>query len=235
MERGYTVAYDGLGLRIYDLMVHWWNDNYVWRCPSSFLNEFFSANVGQRHLDIGVGTGYFPAHHRQRVLQKGESWPQHLTLVDMNTLCLERSAARVGCPERTTTLQADVFEPIKLPAEDGAGPGTTASRKYDSISLMYLLHCLPPPCAKKATVFAHLKEHLKPDGTLFGATILGQRVEHNWFGRITMGLYNYKGIFGNSADDPEVFKNELRNEFDDVDAWVVGAVLVFRARKPKLT
>lgn len=50
-----------------------------------------------------------------------------------------------------------------------------------------------------------------------------------------MGLYNYKGVFGNHGDDPEVFKKELRNEFDDVDAWVVGAVLVFRARKPKLT
>ncbi|RAK95492.1 methyltransferase type 12 [Aspergillus ibericus CBS 121593] len=99
---------------------------------------------------------------------------------------------------------------------------------------MYLLHCLPPPCHRKATVFAHLKHHLTPEGTLFGTTVLGRGAHHNLLGRLTIRFYNWKGIFGNKDDSPDVLVKALENEFEEVETHVVGVVLLFRARKPRL-
>ncbi|PWY93431.1 hypothetical protein BO94DRAFT_342240 [Aspergillus sclerotioniger CBS 115572] len=230
MAKGYE-AYSSLLLQAYDILVHWFNDNYVWRCPLPVLNAFFSANVGPRHMDIGAGTGLFPLNHRDKMRQSSQDWPLHLTLVDMNTLCLQKAASRIGCPSKTTCVQADVFEPFAVPVAQSA---LAAPPKFDSISLMYLLHCLPPPSDHKATVFAHLKDHLTTEGTLFGATVLGTGAHHNLLGRLTIRFYNWKGIFGNKDDSPEVFVKALENEFEEVETHIVGVVLLFRARKPRL-
>ena len=77
--------------------------------------------------------------------------------------------------------------------------------RYDSISLFYLLHCLPGPLAAKAEKFARLKHKLQPDGVLFGATILWDEAGHNGFGRVLMNIYNKKGIFGNHHDTESGF------------------------------
>ncbi|GAQ37826.1 hypothetical protein AtubIFM55763_006765 [Aspergillus tubingensis] len=230
MPGGWEI-YSSITLTIYDIIVHWWNDNYVWRCPLPVLSSFFAANVGPRHMDIGVGTGLFPVQHREQMRQRHQEWPQHLVLVDMNPSCLQKSAERIDCPSKTECVQASVFEPFTVPAGQGS---LGASPKFDSISMMYLLHCLPPPTDHKATVFAHLKRHLTAEGTLFGATILGYGAQHNLLGRLTMRLYNWKGIFGNTDDNPEVFVKALENEFEEVETHIVGVVLLFRARKPRL-
>lgn len=104
------------------------------------------------------------------------------------------------------------------------------TRNFDSISLVYLLHCLAGPVSDKADIFRHLKEHLEDGGTLFGATVLGKGVRHNWAGRWLMRIYNRKGIFGNLDDGAEVFLEVLKECFDDVEARVEGVVLVFAAR-----
>ncbi|PWY85949.1 hypothetical protein BO70DRAFT_423065 [Aspergillus heteromorphus CBS 117.55] len=192
--------------------------------PPFVLHAFFVANTGSRHMDIGVGTGLFPAVYRDEMQHEGKQWPQQLTLVDMNTACLDKAAARMNCPEKTTVLQADIFEPIPVPAET----------KFDSITLMYLLHCLPPPSERKSTVFAHLKDNLTPERTLFGATVLGQEVHHNWIGRLWIMLYNWKGIFHNVDDTAQAFVKSLELELEEVDANVVGVVLLFRARNSRL-
>ena len=49
-----------------------------------------------------------------------------------------------------------------------------------------------------------------------------------------MRLYNWKGILGNADDSPEVFVKALEDEFEEVETHVVGVVLLFRARKPRL-
>ncbi|OJJ71090.1 hypothetical protein ASPBRDRAFT_602357 [Aspergillus brasiliensis CBS 101740] len=229
MPGGWEV-YSGLTLLPYDLAVHWFNDNYVWRCPLPVLSAFFAANAGPRHMDIGVGTGLFPAQHRDRMRKGHQEWPQQLTLVDMNPSCLQKAAARVDCPSKTECVQANVFEPFTVPA----GQGTLgASPKFDSISLMYMLHCLPPPTDRKAAVFSHLKHHLTAEGTLFGVTVLGYGAQHNLLGRLTLRFFNWKGIFGNADDSPEAFVRVLENEFEEVETHIVGVVLLFRARKPR--
>ena len=69
---------------------------------------------------------------------------------------------------------------------------------------------------------------------LFGATVLGKGVEHNWAGRFLMRIYNKKGIFGNLDDGAEVFLKELKANFEDVETEVKGVVLLFVARRPRV-
>lgn len=91
---------------------------------------------------------------------------------------------------------------------------------------------MPGTPERKAAIFGNLKNNLKEDGTLFGATVLGKGVEHNWAGKVLMNLYNNQGIFGNWDDDAEVFLKELKMHFEDVDAKIEGVVLLFTAKNP---
>ncbi|KAJ5901159.1 hypothetical protein N7504_007152 [Penicillium tannophilum] len=228
-----TVGYDwytGPVLQFYNLQV-WFNHNYVWRCSPSMLQSFFAANAGPRHMDVGPGTGVILVEHREAMAQKGVDWPQEIALVDMNPNCLEMAKNRLGTPERTTCVNANVFEPFVIPA---SGADDNTPRKFDSIALMNVLHTLPPPSQRKATVFKSLKKHLSPNGTLCGSTVLGRGVQHNLIGRLTMWIYNRNKIFENQNDSPEIFTQALKEEFEEVETTVMGAVLLFRARKPKL-
>ncbi|RAL07360.1 class I SAM-dependent methyltransferase [Aspergillus homomorphus CBS 101889] len=230
MSEGYD-CYTRTVLWMYDVQVHWFNDNFAWRCPRSVLQAFFDANAGPRHMDIGPGTGLFLADHRDKMKKKGVDWPEQLAFVDMNPNCLQAATARVGVPARTSCVKANVFEPFTIPPSK-AIPASNA--KFDSIALMYVLHCLPPPSQRKAQIFQHLKQHLTPNGTLFGATVLGKRASHNWVGQATIWFYNWNGIFGNLEDDADDFVKALKEEFDVVEANVVGVVLLFRATGPKV-
>jgi hypothetical protein len=48
-------------LRIYDLWMLAFSCRLSWRCPKSSMlaNYNYNYNLGRRHLDVGVGTGYF--------------------------------------------------------------------------------------------------------------------------------------------------------------------------------
>jgi hypothetical protein len=55
-------VYTPLSLRLYD----WWvlnlSNRYAWRCKTeSVLLEHFQQYIGVRHLEVGVGTGYYLA------------------------------------------------------------------------------------------------------------------------------------------------------------------------------
>ena len=128
---------------------------FFWRCSTTQVTlPFFRSHVRRTHLDIGVGTGYF--------LQHSHLAPDApITLCDLNANCLEKTKERLGRPD-LDCLHHDILEP--LPESVGS---------FDSISLMFLLHCLPPPQKRKCQVLCMLKHHLKPDGVLFGCTVLG--------------------------------------------------------------
>ncbi|RAH83245.1 hypothetical protein BO86DRAFT_398278 [Aspergillus japonicus CBS 114.51] len=95
MSEGYD-CYTRTVLWMYDVQVHWFNDNFAWRCPRPVLQAFFDANAGPRHMDIGPGTGLFLAEHRGKMQNKGVNWPQQLAFVDMNPNCLQAATARVN-------------------------------------------------------------------------------------------------------------------------------------------
>jgi hypothetical protein len=51
-------------------------------------------------------------------------------------------------------------------------------RRFDSIALNYVVHCLPASWPDKGVVFEHLKTMLNPGGTLFGATLVQVGIVH---------------------------------------------------------
>jgi SAM-dependent methyltransferase len=217
--------YTPLSLHLYDLWVLNFSGRFAWRCPTvSVLEPFFNANIGAHHLDVGVGTGYFPAF-----ASKDATKLKTLTLVDLNPNTLQTAAGRITRPERIRCVVADALSPLPLLQEDGTG------KRFDSISLMYLIHCLPGPAASKARVFANMKGHLVEGGILFGATVLGSfdsRVKHNWFGKTLLWVYNHVGIFDNYEDNEADFVKALEANFEEVEVFLVGCVLMFKVRKP---
>lgn len=206
-------------LWMYDFLVLTLFTNFIWRCATkTVLRPFFCANAGKRHMDIGVGTGYYPA----ALHQKEDDWPEHLTLVDLNSNCLEASAQRVGLPDRTSCITANVLDTFTLPDSE--------PEEFDSISLIFLLHCLPCRPAEKARIFTNLKPHLLPGGTVFGATVLGRGIKKTLLGSFGLWLLNnFFGSLTNWADGREDFLDALSAEYEEVEGHVVGYVLLFRA------
>ena len=212
VEAGQRV-YTPLMLRAYDLFVLGFSNRFVWRCRSAKMLERYDSHVGARHLDVGVGTGWFLDHC---------SWPvetPQITLLDLNENSLSAASDRIR-RYAPTTVQANVLDPVDL-----------GDARFDSIGANFLFHCLPGGLEwKAATVASNLRPHLVSGGVLFGSTILGRGVAHNWLGRRLMRLYNRKGIFSNVEDDLRGLEHGLATELTDVESEVVGTVALFAGR-----
>jgi hypothetical protein len=71
-----AAIYNPLILFLYDFWVLYISNTWAWGCSTkSVLRPFFDKHLKRRHLDIGVGTGYY--------LQNLPPTTQ-LTLVDLN-------------------------------------------------------------------------------------------------------------------------------------------------------
>ena len=212
VEAGQRI-YTPLVLRGYDLFVLGFSNRFAWRCPSAAMLERYDRYVRGRHLDLGVGTGWY--------LDRCQ-WPVHepaITLLDLNEHSLSAAARRLRryAPQ---TVRANVLE--ALPLDDA---------RFESASANYLLHCLPGQIESKArTLAGNVRLRLDPGGVFFGSTILGRGVSHTRLGRRLMRLYNSKGIFSNSDDDRDGLGRGLASELKDVEIEVVGAVALFTAR-----
>lgn len=210
-----AAIYSSLVLALYDAWVLGVSNGHAWQCPTrEVLLPFYGRHLGARHLDVGVGTGYYPAH-------SDLSRTTGITLFDLNPNSLHAAARRIGHPS-VHAVQGDVLAPA----------GALHGRQFDSISLFYLLHCLPGTPETKAAVFANLKQHLAPGGVLYGATILGDAAGHNGFGRALMKTYNAKGVFGNRADTLDGWRAALQRHFASVELEQRGKVALFAARGP---
>jgi hypothetical protein len=107
---------------------------------------------------------------------------------------------------------------------------------FDSISLMYILNCLPGTYPTKAShVAATLLPALAPgpDSTLYGVTILDRGVQKNLLGRYFAWLYNKKGMWFTRGDDAEGLKAGFSPYFEEVEVEIVGCTALFVCRGPK--
>jgi SAM-dependent methyltransferase len=205
--------YSPLLLASYDLFVLRFSNRFAWRCPWPRLLEAYDRHVSARHLDIGVGTGFFLDRCRWPVDQP------EITLLDLNPSSLAAAARRIRryVPR---TVQASALEPLPLGEE-----------RFDSVGLNFLLHCLPGPVEHKArAVVQGVTPHLAPGAVVFGSTVLGRGVHHNVVGGALMRLYNRKGVFSNLDDDREGLERALSADLSSVEVEVIGTVALFSAR-----
>jgi SAM-dependent methyltransferase len=199
-------------LRAYDAFVYGFNFPFVWRCPRSRLLALYAENVSARHLDIGVATGLLLDQCRFPVPNPD------ITLMDLNSSSLAAASRRLRryAPH---IHRANVLEPWGLP------PGSA-----DSVGLFNLLHCLPGSIPDKAVAFEHARAVLAPGGALFGVTILGSGVRHNWLARRELALANRRGVMSNLDDRLDDLRAALDRTFGTAEVTVTGSMALFRAR-----
>ncbi len=199
-------------LAIYDFVVLGISNRFLWKCPTSRLEEHYNKHVTANHLDVGVGTGYLLDRCRF------PSQNPRIALMDLNASALDFASRRIARYQPETHCR-NVLEPISL-----------AGGKFDSIGINYLLHCIPGTIGSKAVAFDHLKALMKPGAVIFGSTLLQGGVPRSWPARGLMDVYNRKGIFSNQHDDLEGLKQALEIRFSEVSVEVSGCAAIFSAR-----
>ena len=206
-----AAVYSPAALAVYDLFVLGFSNSFAWNCPSRLILDLYDRHVSSKHLDIGVGTGYFMNSCR---------FPPSPTiaLLDLNPNCLEKAAARLRRYAPTCHV-GNVLQPIDI-----------GSSGFGSIGLNYLLHCLPGDLKSKSIVFHNVKPLLKDGGVIFGSTILGRGVKHNFLARKLMRAYNSRGIFNNLYDSQEDLEAGLRANFNQCTIGIRGCVALFNAK-----
>lgn len=201
-------VYNPLVLSIYDLWVLQFSCSFVWRCSASRLLAHYNKHVTRRHLDVGVGTGYFLKHAEYPVASPD------VTLFDLNENSLRFASSRIAS-KNVTTVRGDVLEPNSLPRAH-----------FESIGLNFLFHCLPDGGAGKWRALDHLLPTLAEGGKLFGSTILADHLQ-NPAQRYLAGVYNKKGVFSNTQDTSFVLESELSRRFKNVEIEHEGVVGLF--------
>lgn len=210
-QKGQAI-YNKAVLKIYDLWVLGFSNKFLWKCKTINLERHFSKHLSHNHLDVGVGTGYF----LKKCLKKET---KRIALFDLNENSLNSAASKIKkySPEK---YRVNILEKIDLECEN-----------FDSISINFLLHCLPNSIKEKAVVFKHLRKYLNTGGIIFGSTILNHNIKKNFLAKKLMEKYNQKGIFDNREDSLEELEIELNRYFDNVEIEVIGCVAIFKAQK----
>ena len=167
-------------------------------------------NIRAKHLDIGVGTGYF----LDKVDWKTEN-PQ-ITLLDLNVNSLETSAHRIRRYKPVKVL-ANILKPLPKIGQ------------FESVGMNFLLHCLPGNISEKSIAFDHIKPALKAGAKVFGSTIIQGDAACSVAAKALMNFYYRKGIFSNSNDTFQELEKQLSTRFDTITFKRHGSVVLFEA------
>lgn len=207
-EAGQAV-YTKQTLAVYDFVVLGISNRFIWNCPTQRLVQHYDKMITANHLDVGIGTGYFLDR-----CQLPSSTPR-IALMDLNSNTLEFASQRIA-RYHPKTYRRNVLEPIDW-----------GERKFDSVGINYLLHCLPGTLESKSIALDYLKTLMNPDAVLFGSTILQGGTPNIWLARRLMTVYNKQGIFSNQQDNLEDLKSVLNQRFREVSVEVIGCVALF--------
>ncbi len=205
-------SYSKTILFFYDYFVLRFSCKYLWQCSKEIMLGFYNTHISALHLDVGVGTGYFPDQCNFPIAQPT------IHLLDLNPNSLQATATRIKRYHPIVHC-ADIMQPL-----------TSISTRFDSISISFLLHCLPGNMLSKECVFKNLIPLLNNGGIIFGATVLGQNNKTNFLAKQLMNFYNAKGIFTNHNDTIEDLEKILANNFNTYSVTQVGCTALFWGR-----
>lgn len=213
--RAGAAPYTRLFLNVYDLWVVKFSNSFGWRCNRDHFVDLYRQYIGHRHLEVGPGSGWALANIDLPA-------DIDLTLLDLNANSLTHTASRLDVA--VTRIQHDVLVPLD-----------TRVDTFDSVSINYVLHCLPGDWSTKAVALTNLARMLKPEGVLFGSTVIGVDQSFTVLGGALMFAYNKIGAFDNRRDDVPGLRRLLSDGFEHVEVTMVGNVAIFVARRPRTT
>jgi len=205
------VVFNQQMLKYYDRLLEF-SCNRLWRCPIHRTLELYKRHLSSNHLEVGVGTGYFLERSRFPGREP------RLALLDLSPHCLKHTATRLSryAPE---VYRANALAPIEL-----------SVRRFDSIALNYVLHCMPGTLSEKGIAFTNLKPLLNASGVLFGSTVLRHGVQCDFGAKAFMRLYNARKVFCNLGDSLADLRRALEASLHDVQIEVIGCVAQFSGR-----
>jgi ubiquinone/menaquinone biosynthesis C-methylase UbiE len=196
----------------YDLIVHHVVNRFFWRSPTQRLHDLYARHVSAHHLDVGVGSGFFLDKCRFPTDKP------HIALMDLSTSALKSARRRIARYENVKMVRCNVLEPIVF------------DERFDSIGLVYLLHCIPGSLEEKGVALGHLKRLLKPGGVLFGATILEDpAMKLRFHARFLSKQLRRHGVFANERDTHAGLESAMKSHFKDYEIAVQGNVATFVA------
>lgn len=207
-----AAPYRGVNLRLYDLFVLHFTSPRAWGCTADELSQMYRRHLSHDHAEVGVGSGYFLSNHGRT------DWTQ-VSLIDPNPATLQYVSRRLTTPAVNRHV-ADILDATTLPQQ-----------RYKSVGANYVLHCLDATGDSKRTAIANLARLTADDGTLFGATVLGD-AEHNRLGQVLMRICNATGAFNNTTDDEASLRQHLSAHFHTVHVERRRAVAMFTATGP---
>ncbi|KUI67558.1 Putative uncharacterized protein YbcY [Cytospora mali] len=216
-------------LPIYDAFVLSFSNAFAWRCSTkNVLLPLYREHLAHStsHLDVGVGTGYYPMNSLD--LLRGDTKTVLMDITPHTLTMVSNRLKNDAGLQQVEAIMHDATKPWDRPAH---------LPKFDSISVFYVFHCMAGSSIteKVDAVCGSLKYHLEPvKGVFYGATILGVEANHNVLGRLLMSLYNRKGIFGNVNDKESDLRDALKVHFQEVDVVREGKVALFTAKRPIL-
>jgi SAM-dependent methyltransferase len=210
IEAGHA-TYRPAVLRVYDWVALGLNSRFFWRCPAKYLQAHFDRHVSDNHLDVGVGSGYF----LDRTTFRSDT--PRIVLMDLNRNALDHAARRIA-RYRPRTIVHDALQPYRQELAP-----------FDSISINYLLHCVPGNLLQKAVILENLSALLNPGGVLLGTTILRHGVSVPICGRPMLWWLSRTGVFNNEADRLVDLKAMLARHFPRWELNVRGMVALFAA------
>jgi len=200
-------------LYFYDWVVFSFVAKFIWGVSTELLLKRYEQMLRNAHLEVGVGTGY--------LLDKLNPDEVSLDLMDLSENCLDKTRRRLVRFNPATYLH-NILEPCDSLA-------STLNNKYKSLSLNFVMHCVPGDYLEKSSAFGHLKKLLTDDGLLFGASVVAKGNKANWFTKPVMWILNSIGLFNNRDDHPEDLRSGLEAHFRYVSVRVVAATAFYSA------
>lgn len=205
--------FNPLLLYFYDWVVFSFVAKNIWGVSVKQLLERYEQLVRKTHLEVGVGTGY--------LLDKLNPVDTNIDLMDLSESCLEKTRSRLTRFKPATYIH-NILEPYTNKANNLEG-------RYQSLSLNFVMHCVPGDFKEKSVAFRHLKKLLADDGVLFGVSVVAQDNKANPLAKPVMWLLNAIGLFNNSNDHPGDLRSGLEVHFRYVSVKVVSASVFFIA------